>query len=169
MTRPAGSLGAGGQARARPRARRKPGSDGDWEPCGGERAFKERTGERALGWRARAGRLELAARSGKGGRSKGRGSRASARPSLSSFPERLGPPLPPPPPSRSFPPEAARDWLRGSDVRVSMTYRAWGAAGEEGAARARGAVTPSVTAAVSARGRAALTAVDAGERGSAAG
>lgn len=47
---------------------------------------------------------------------------------------------------------SAYDWLRGSDVRVSMTYQGGWGAGEEGVARERGAVTPSVTAAVSARG-----------------
>lgn len=57
---------------------------------------------------------------------------------------------------------SAYDWLRGSDVRVSMTYQGGWGAGEEGVARERGAVTPSVTAAVSARGLDAPATVEAG-------
>lgn len=156
VTQPAGSLGAGKRARGGSAARTGTRSRAPWRG-----RLRGGPGERVPSWRARARRLELAARSGKGVRSEGRGTRASTRPSLSSFPESLGSPLPPPPPARSFPPAAACDWLRSSDVRVSMTYQGGGgAAGEEGVARARGAVT----AAVWARGREAAASVEAGQR-----
>lgn len=74
----------------------------------------------------RARRLELAARSRKGGRNEGRGgTRASAHPSRASFPERLSSRLPRPL-QRPFPPAEACDWLEASDVRVSMTCRGGG-------------------------------------------
>ncbi|XP_047641756.1 Holliday junction resolvase MOC1, chloroplastic-like [Phacochoerus africanus] len=154
VTRPAGSLGAGRRARGRKR-----GSNGDWEPSDAERAFKGRT-RRARSRLASAYAATRACRAVAKG-CEGRGTRASAHPSRSSFARRLGRPLPPPPPVRLFPPAAASDWLRGSDVRVSMTYRGRGAEGEEGVDRARRAVTPSVTAAVSARVAASPAAPDA--------
>lgn len=142
MTQPAGSLGAGKRARAEvARLERGTRSRAAWRG-----RLRGGPSERVPDRRARARRLELAARSGKGVRSEGRGTSASTRPSLSSFPENLGRPLPPPPPALAFPLAAACDWLRSSDVRVSMTYRGGGgAAGEEGVAGAQGAVTPSVT------------------------
>ncbi|XP_020946922.1 collagen alpha-1(I) chain [Sus scrofa] len=154
VTRPAGSLGAGRRARGRKR-----GSNGDWEPGDAERAFKGRT-RRARSRQASAYAATRACRAVAKG-CEGRGTRASARPSRSSFARRLGRPLPPPPPVRLFPPAAAGDWLRGSDVRVSMTYRGRGAEGEEGVDRARRAVTSSGTAAVSARVAASPAAPDA--------
>lgn len=156
VTRPAGSLRAGGRARAHERRYRR--SDRDWRFP--ERAFKGRirrarprpaSARPGLGWLCVCvvGGPELEARGvERVAWSAGRVTRASARPSLSSFPARRAPGCPRPllrfprPPS---PPAAASDWPSGSDVCVSMTCRAGegrgrGAAGEEGAA------TPSVTA-----------------------
>lgn len=79
VTRPAGSLGAGGRGGSAART-------GTGSPAARRGRLRGGPGEHAPGRRARARRLALATRSGKGGGSEGRGTHASARPSLSSFP-----------------------------------------------------------------------------------
>lgn len=98
-------------------------------------------GERVPGRRARARRLELAARWGKGGQSEEPGDSRLRAPLPLFLPRALRLVAAPAPPARPFPPVGACDWLEGSDVRISMTCRCgegggggggWGGSGARG-------------------------------------